>query len=103
MKMIIVFLTCADDLEADKISSILLDKKLIACAKKFPVNSNFWWKGEKDSANEVLVLLETIEEKFEAIEKEVKKLHSYEIPMLFSIPISQTTAEVSKWLKEELE
>jgi periplasmic divalent cation tolerance protein len=91
MKMIIVYLTCADNTEADKISNVLLDKKLIACAKKFPVNSKFWWKGEKDNANEVLVLLETVEEKFDKIEKEVKELHSYETPMLFSMQVSQTT------------
>lgn len=102
MKMSVIFLTCADDDEADKISNALLNKKLIACAKKFPINSNFWWKGEKDSANEVLILLETIEEKFKEIEREVKKLHSYETPMLFSIPVSQTTNEVNKWLEEEL-
>lgn len=102
MKMSVILLTCSDEAEADKISESLLNKKLIACAKKLPVNSKFWWKGEIDNANEVLVILETVEEKFEEIEKEVKVHHSYETPMLFSIPIGSTTAEVNSWLEENL-
>lgn len=95
-------LTCKDEVEADKISDSLLDKHLIACAKNLPINSKFWWKGEKDNSDEVLVMFETVEEKFEEIEKEVKALHSYETPMLFSIPVGNTTAEVSAWLEENL-
>lgn len=102
MKMSMIMLTCADNAEADKISDSLLEKKLIACAKKLPINSKFWWKGEKDNANEVLVMLESVEEKFEEIEKEVKVLHSYETPMLFSIPVGNTTAEVTTWLEENI-
>lgn len=102
MKMIIVCLTCANDDEADKISAILLDKKLIACSKKLMIKSSFWWKGKKDKADEVLVMLETVKDKFKNIEKVVKEHHSYETPMIFSISISQTTEEVEKWLTEEL-
>lgn len=103
MQMSVIYLTCADDDEADRISNALLDKKLIACAKKLPIESTFWWKGNKDSAKEVLVMLETVEDKFGQIEKEVKRLHSYDVPMLFSIVVSQTTDEVRQWLKKELQ
>lgn len=100
--MIIVYLTCADDKEADKITGFLLDKKLIACSKKLSINSKFWWKGEKDSTNEVLVMFETIKDRFDEIENMVKAYHSYETPMLFSVSVLQTTETVKKWLKEEL-
>lgn len=102
MEMIVVYLTCKDNFEAEKISEVLLSKKLIACVKKIPVNSQFLWKRKLDNADEVLLLLETIEEMFEPINKEVSKLHSYEIPLLFSVKVSETTSEVKNWLKEEL-
>ncbi|MEK7559659.1 MAG: divalent-cation tolerance protein CutA [Patescibacteria group bacterium] len=102
MKMAIFLLTCADDKEADKISKVLLEKKLIACAKKLPVNSSFWWKGNIDKANEVLVLFESIEENFKKVEEEIRKIHSYETFVLFSLPVSQTTKAVEDWLKKEL-
>ncbi|MDO8269675.1 MAG: divalent-cation tolerance protein CutA [Candidatus Levybacteria bacterium] len=102
MKMIIVYLTCANEEEALRISEALLDKKLVACAKKLPINSSFWWEGKKDTASEILVLLETVEDKFEAIEAEVKVHHSYETPMLFAVSVLRTTEKVKKWLREEL-
>lgn len=101
--MSVFFLTCGDDKEADKISQVLLDKRLIACAKKLPVSSSFWWKGKTDNAKEVLVLLESVEKNFKKVEEEVRKLHSYETFVLFSMPIGQTTKDVESWLGKELE
>lgn len=100
--MIIVYLACKDSAEADRISAALLDKRLIACAKKLPVESAFWWEGKKDSASEILVLFETIDEKFEEIEIIVSKLHSYDTPLLFAIPVIKTTDKVKKWLNDEI-
>ena len=102
MKMAIYFLTCKDNFEAEKISKVLLKKHLIACVKMFPVESNFWWKNHIDKAREVVVMFESIEENFDKIEKQVKKLSSYETYILFSIPVSKTTKGVGKWLKKEL-
>jgi periplasmic divalent cation tolerance protein len=72
------------------------------CAKRIPIESAFWWEGKKDSVDEILVMFETAEEKFDELEKVVDELHSYEAPMLFSIQVHRTTDKVSKWLKEEL-
>jgi len=100
--MAIYYLTCANNREADRISKVLLEKKLIACVKKLPVSSIFRWKGKIDNAKEIIVMLESIEENFDKINAVVKKLTSYETPMLFSIPVLKTTKGVEKWLKEEL-
>lgn len=100
--MAVYFLTCADDAEADRISKVLLKKRLIACAKKLPVFSSFLWKEKIDNAEEVLLMLESVEENFNKIHGEVKKLHSYETFVLFSLPVGQTTKGVEIWLKKEL-
>lgn len=102
MKMAIYYLTCASNREADKISKALLEKRLIACAKKLPASSMFRWKGEIDTAKEIVVMLESVEENFDKINAVVKKLSSYETYILFSVPVSKTTKEVEDWLKKEL-
>lgn len=102
MKMSIFLLTCADEKEADRISQVLLEKRLVVCAKKFPASSSFWWKGKIDKSNEIVLLLESIEANFKKVEKEVRKLHSYETFVLFSLPVNQTTSDVESWLKKEL-
>lgn len=95
-------LTCADKIEAEKIVQSLLKKKLVVCAKSFPVNSVFYWKGEIDKAKEIFVVMDSSEELFEKVEKEVRRLHSYETPNLSAIPISKTSRGIIEWLKEGL-
>lgn len=102
MKMSLFYLTCADDWEADRISKVLLDKKLIICAKKLPVDSSFLWKGKLNNLDETLMIMDSIEENFDKVNKEIRKLHSYETYVLLTIPVSKTTKEVKDWMKEEL-
>jgi periplasmic divalent cation tolerance protein len=102
MKMVILFLTCANEKEADKIIKSLLLKKLVVCAKKLPVSSSFLWKGKVDSSNEVMLVMDSIEEKFDAIEREVRKLHSYETPVLVSVPVNRASEGIERWMREEL-
>ena len=101
MKMAIYYLTCSDDWEADKIAKSLLIKKLIVCAKQLPVSSKSWWKGKLTEDKEILLTMESVEENFAKIEKEIKKLHSHETFVLYSIP-AKTTKKVEEWIKEEL-
>lgn len=100
-KMCLLILTCANDKEASRIGRALLKKRLIVCAKSVPVASAFRWKGKIEEAREVLLLMETVEEKFSKIEREVRKLHSYEQFVLLSIPISKTSKGIKEWMEEE--
>jgi len=102
MKMVLLFLPCANDKEAEKVSQSLLEKHLIVCAKKTPVSSAFFWKGEMDKANEILLVMESTEENYEQVEKEVRKLHSYETFALTAVPVIKYSKGVGDWLKEGL-
>lgn len=102
MKMGVLMLTCANQKEADKIAQSLLKKKIIVCAKAFPVSSSFLWKGKIESSDEILLLMDSVEENFEKINKEVKKLHSYKTFVLMSLAVNKTTKKVKDWIKTEL-
>jgi periplasmic divalent cation tolerance protein len=97
--MAIYYLTCANDWEADKIAKALLTKKLVACAKQMPVSSSSWWKGKLTEDKEILLVMESIEENFIKIEKEVRKLHSHETFVLYST-FAKTTKKVEEWIHE---
>jgi len=103
MKPSLLFLTCANDKEAEKIARTLLAKKLVICTKRFPVSSSYLWKGKTNSANEVMLVMESIEKNFPKIEKEVAKIHSYKTFVLLSSPVTKTTQKVKTWIKQELE
>ena len=99
--MAVYYLTCSDDWEADRIAKSLLSKKLIVCAKQVPVFSSSLWKGKKTEQKETLLVMESVEENFSKIEKEVRKLHRHETFVLYSTPV-KTTKKVEEWIEEEL-
>jgi len=102
MNPVVLFLTCADEREADEISNVLLMKKLVVCIKKTKVKSSFLYKGKIDDADEVLLIMDSLEEKFSKIEKEVRKIHSYETFVLLASPIIKSSKGVKEWMKVEL-
>lgn len=95
-----VWLTCADQDEASRIAQVLLDKKLIACAKYLLVNSDFRFEGKLENSSEILIVMETHERLFDQIEAEVEKLHSYDTFVLQAIPLTKISQKVATWLQE---
>jgi len=102
MKIVILFLTCANKKEADEIAQTLLRRKLIVCIKMIPVSSSSLWKGKIEKAEEILLVMESVEFLFAKIEKEVRKIHSYETFVLLSLPVSKVSKGVDKWIRQEL-
>ncbi len=99
--MILIYITCKDKKEAVKISKHLLKKKLIACSNMFPIKSMYWWNKKIVNDKEFVILAKTANKNYKAIEKEVKKLHSYEIPCILKID-SNANIEYDKWVKKEI-
>jgi periplasmic divalent cation tolerance protein len=102
MKPVLIFLTCKDKKEADKIIDFLLKKKLIACGKKLSVASSFLWKGKVDRDQEIMIVMESAEENFSKIEKQVKKIHSYNTFVLTAMPVYKISRKAKLWLKNSL-
>ena len=97
---IVVLVTCGSKVEAEKIVDALLGKRLIACANIISgIESKFWWKGKIDKAKETLVMLKTRKKHFRRIEKEVKRLHNYEVPELIALPTIAISEGYLYWLK----
>lgn len=102
MKPVFLFLTCKDDNEAKEIATVLLQKRLIVCAKRFSVSSTFLWEGKIDSGDEVMLTMDSVEELFEQVEKAVRKNHSYDTFVLTAVPVAKVSRGVAEWMKEEL-
>ncbi|HIH42570.1 TPA: divalent-cation tolerance protein CutA [Candidatus Woesearchaeota archaeon] len=99
--MIIIYITCKNNKEAQKIAKHLLDKKLIACANILSSKSLYKWKGKLEKQNEAILLLKTTEGKFESVKENVKKLHSYKIPCILKLK-ADVNSEYLDWLRKEV-
>ena len=98
--MIIVYVTHENENEAQRVIDHLLEKKLIACANLLPIRSCYFWKGKKENANEIVTLLKTRKELWKAVEKEIKKIHPYEVPCIIKIDV-EANSEYDSWVKKE--
>src|ERR1700719_1323426 len=95
----IVVVTCASVTEARKIAQYVVGHKLAACANILPgVKSIYRWNGKVERAKEVLLLLKTTAARLGQLEKEVKRLHSYEVPEFVAVSIAAGSREYLTWL-----
>jgi periplasmic divalent cation tolerance protein len=99
--MRIVYITARNSDEAKKISTHLLEKKLIACANIFPIESMYWWKGDIQENVEFVILCKTSDGNFEKINKEVIKIHEYDTPAIYSWKADKANKKYSDWIKKE--
>lgn len=100
---ILVFSTAPDQKTALKIADFLLDQKLAACVNlSAPIRSVYRWKGKKESAKEVLMLIKTRKALFPKLQKVIKKIHPYEVPEIIGVPLSVGSLAYLSWLKKEI-
>ncbi|MCX5677861.1 MAG: divalent-cation tolerance protein CutA [Candidatus Omnitrophica bacterium] len=100
---VIILVTFSSKKEAELTAGSLLKKRLVACANIIgKIGSKFWWNGRIDKANETLAIFKTSGNKFKAVEKEVKRLHSYEVPEIIAIPIIALSEDYRRWIKDSI-
>ena len=99
--MTLVYITCKDRKEAEKISMHLLKKRIIACANIFPIKSMYWWNNKIAKHNENVIIAKTSNKNFRKVENEIKKMHSYEIPCILRIDAA-ANKEYGEWANKEM-
>ncbi len=102
MGFIIIYVTHKNLEEAEKITSHLLQKKLIACANLFPIKSAYWWEGKIESSDEVVSILKTKKENWEKVKLEIKKVHPYKVPCIMKIDV-EANKDYEDWINSEAE
>lgn len=96
-----VYITCKNSREAENISKHLLKKRLIACANLLPIRSIYRWKGKLVDGKEVALIAKSKKQNSGKITSEVKKIHSYQIPLIEIID-SRANREYERWIEKEL-
>lgn len=96
-----VLVTCGSRAEARRIARAVVTKRLAACANLLEarVESVYRWKGKVEQAREFL-LMKTSKARLGALEAEVKRLHSYEVPEFIALPVVEGSRAYLRWLGE---
>lgn len=100
-KLIVCFVTCKDEDEAEKIAKALLSQKLCACANIIKnIRSLYAWQGKLCDDKEALMVIKTKESAFDRLSAEIKRLHSYEVPEIIALPVSSVSESYAKWVAD---
>jgi periplasmic divalent cation tolerance protein len=85
--------------DAKRVGDALVAARLAACVNMFPgMISIFEWKGAREQANEVAMIIKTRASLTEQVLKETKRLHPYELPALLVLPTEGGSAEYCGWI-----
>jgi periplasmic divalent cation tolerance protein len=89
--------------EAERIAAQLVDHHLAACVQIVgPVSSIFRWQGAMETSKEWLCLVKTTRERFSEVERQIRSLHSYELPEIIATPILAGSADYLAWIDHEV-
>ena len=100
----IVLVTCGTLSESRKIARGVVRRRLAACVNvmRSPMNSYYTWKGKLEVAREYLLVMKTTLNRLPPLEKEVKRLHSYEVPEFIALAITEGSRAYFSWLQQSV-
>ena len=89
--------------EAKQIAIKLLENKLIACANIIGnVSSYFVWKNKVQNSKEIIICGKTTSKNQKKIIQAVKSLHSYSVPCVIFLDITNGNKGFLKWIKQSV-
>ena len=98
-----VITTTENKKDAEKIASVLVEKRLAGCVQILgPITSTYHWKSSVETAKEWLCLIKSKKNFYEEIEKTIKEIHSYETPEIIATPVVAGSRDYLEWLSDEL-
>lgn len=102
MEILDIYVTFANQQEAQAIAEKVVRERLAACANIFsPHIAIYWWDNTIENKKETAVLFKTTKKKFEKLRKRIIDLHSYECPCIVSWEIDSGNIEFLKWIQTE--
>lgn len=101
MVLAIGYITHKNNENAEKLIIHLLNKKLIACANIFPINSFYLWHGKTEKSKEYVSIIKTSHKNWKKLESEVKNIHPYKVPCIIRIN-AKANKEFESWINSEI-
>jgi periplasmic divalent cation tolerance protein len=96
---LIVFCTCANEREAQKLAHSLVSEGAAACVNIIPaIESVYRWEGKIETAREVLLLIKTTRGLFPSLRESILKLHSYDTPEVIAVAVTDGSTKYLAWL-----
>ena len=102
--MLVVLTTVPNEEEAESLARKIIEAKLAACVQVLPrMKSFYFWENSVQTDAEYLLLIKTIAEKYDELEKFIQTNHSYDVPEIVAVAAEKVSESYFRWLKEYLD
>jgi periplasmic divalent cation tolerance protein len=100
----ILVLSTADSIEsAHRIASALVEGREAACVNLVAgIRSVYRWGGKLCEEGEVLMLIKSTTDRFEDVRATIRRLHTYQVPEVIALPITDGDDDYLFWLAEQV-
>jgi periplasmic divalent cation tolerance protein len=96
---IVVLSTCANETDANRVASALVESRVAACVSVVPgLRSHYRWKNVPEVSEEVLLVIKTTRELFDPLRVELEKIHPYEVPEILALPVVEGAENYLNWI-----
>ena len=103
MNFFLTYITTNNEEEALTLANLAVKKNLAACGNIIPnMKSIYKWQNKLQNDKETLLILKTNSNKYPLLKKLILEEHSYEVPCILKIPISDGNKEYLKWIEGNL-
>lgn len=101
--MIIVLTTTPELIVAEDLARQIIFGQMAACVQILPpMKSFYFWQGEVQADTEHLLLIKTLEEKYDDLEKFIQENHPYDVPEIVAVSAEKVSESYLGWMKEYL-
>ena len=101
-KVIVVVTTVGTEEQALDIAHHLVRDGLAACVNILPgMISHYWWEGQIDRGEEVVMIIKTRASLAERVRAAVKEKHSYTTPAVLVLPVESVDPAYHAWIEKE--
>lgn len=100
--MIAIFTTTDNLKEARKLAKTLVEQKLVACTQISDIESFYNWENNVQNDQEFRIMFKTTKNKYKDVEREILKIHSYDLPAIYAVDVDELYKPYGDWLNKSL-
>lgn len=99
MKAIVVITTVGTEEQANLLAQELVERRHSCCVNIIPIQRSVYrWQGKICTDSEFMLVIKALATEYDAIEKAIGELHSYELPEILAFEISRGEAGFLAWI-----
>ena len=101
--VIVVLTTAGSEEQAEAIARGLVEAELAACVNVVGgARSTYRWQGSVNRDVELLLVVKTTADRFDAVRAKIRELHSYELPEVIALPIVDADPAILDWIRDSV-